>query len=365
MPSDTEPAGDGERRGEAFGRPGPPMSPRSPLRVGFLAAVGAGLAYLLYKALVSAHSVIILIVVAAFLAIGLNPLVDRIQRLGMRRGLAVAAVFLSVVILLGAFGYAVGPPVASQITDFVHHVPSYLRRLERNHTVASLDHKLHFIRKLRQFVTSAGTSSAVAQGVFGIGKAVASGLFNTVTVLILTLYFLSSFNQIKRAMYGLVPRSRRERVSLIGDEILTRVGGYVGGAIVIALIAGTSTLIWLTIFGVPYPYALAVIVTITDVIPLIGATIGAVVVTAAALFTSIPVGIATGVFYIVYQQVENYVIYPRVMKRAVDIHPAAAIVGVLIGGSLFGVVGALLAIPVTAGLQLVIHEVIAPRLETK
>jgi predicted PurR-regulated permease PerM len=155
--------------------------------------------------------------------------------------------------------------------------------------------------------------------------------------------------------------SRRARVSLIGDEVLSRVGGYVAGAVVVALIAGVACLVWVSSLGIPYPLALALIVTLTDVIPLIGATIGAVLVTAVAFFVSLPVGIATGIFFLVYQQVENYLVYPRVMSRSVDVNPAAAIVGALIGGTLLGFVGALLAVPATAAIQLILREVLVPR----
>jgi len=199
--------------------------------------------------------------------------------------------------------------------------------------------------------------------VLGVGKVLLSGLFNIITVLILTLYFVSAFDRIKSFGYRLVPRPRRARAILIGDEILGRVGGYVAGAVVIAVIAGVTSLIWLSALGVPYPLALALLVAITDLIPLVGATIGAVIVTAVAFFVSWPVGVATLIFYLIYQQVENYVIYPRVMKRSVDVSPAAAIVSVLIGGALLGVVGALLAIPMCAATQLIMKEIVIPRQE--
>jgi predicted PurR-regulated permease PerM len=188
-------------------------------------------------------------------------------------------------------------------------------------------------------------------------------VFNVLTVLIMTLYFVSAFDRIKNLCYRMVPRPRRARAVLLGDEILGRVGGYVAGAFVIALIAGLSSLIWLSLpfINVPYALALAMLVAILDIIPLVGATIGAVVVTLVAFTVSLPVGVATLLFYIAYQQIENYVIYPRVMKRSVDVHPAAAIVAVLIGGSLLGVVGALLAIPVAAAVALFLEEVVLPR----
>jgi predicted PurR-regulated permease PerM len=343
-----------------FGRPGRPMSRRSPFRVGFSAAVGAGLAYLLYRALVNAQSVLVLVLVAAFLAIGLNPTVTRLESVGVRRGAAVGLVFLGAVAFFAAFGYAVLPPVVEQVTNFVEALPGYVRDLQENPTVQDLDSRFGLVDRVEEYLTG-DLGRAAATNIVSIGSTLAGLVFKGLTILILTLYFLSSFNTIKDTAYRLVPRTRRARLSLLGDEILSRVGGYVAGAFVVALIAGTATLVWVSALGIPYPLALALIVTITDVIPLIGATIGAVVVTTVAFFVSLPVGIATAVFFVVYQQVENYVVYPRVMSRSVDVNPAAAIVGALVGGTLLGFVGALLAVPATAAIQLILREVLVPR----
>ncbi|MFL6129055.1 MAG: AI-2E family transporter [Mycobacteriales bacterium] len=343
-----------------LGRPGRPMNRFSPFRVGFAFTTGAGLAYLLYQALANARSVLVLVLVAAFLAIGLNPTVTRLERMGIRRGGAVAIVFLGVLAFFAAFGYAVLPPVVTQVANFVEALPGYVRDLQNNRTINDLDQRFGLVDRLNDYV-SGDLGRQVAGNIVAIGQQLAGLVFKGLTILILTLYFLSSFNAIKQTAYRLVPRSRRARVTLIGDEILGRVGGYVAGAVVVALIAGTATLVWVSALGIPYPLALALIVTITDIIPLIGATIGAVIVTAVAFFVSLPVGIATGVFFIVYQQVENYVVYPRVMSRSVDVNPAAAIVGALVGGTLLGFVGALLAVPATAAIQLILREVLVPR----
>ena len=343
-----------------LGRPGRPMNRFSPFRVGFAFTTGAGLAYLLYQALASARSVLVLVLVAAFLAIGLNPTVSRLEQMGLRRGGAVAIVFLGVLAFFAAFGYAVLPPVVTQVANFVDALPGYVRDLQDNPTVTDLDRRFGLVKRLNDYVTG-DLGRQAAGNIVAIGQQVAGLVFKGLTILILTLYFLSSFNGIKQTAYRLVPRSRRARATLIADEILTRVGGYVAGAVVVALIAGTATLVWVSALGIPYPLALALIVTITDVIPLIGATIGAVMVTAVAFFVSLPVGIATGIFFIVYQQIENYLIYPRVMSRSVDVNPAAAIVGALVGGTLLGFVGALLAVPATAAIQLILREVLVPR----
>jgi predicted PurR-regulated permease PerM len=346
-----------------FGRLGRPMSRRSPFRVGFSATIGVGCAYLLYRAVVNAQSVLVLVLVAAFLAIGLNPTVSRLERLGMRRGGAVAVVFLGVLLFFAVVGYAILPPLVEQGTTFISKLPAYVSDLQKNATIDDLDRRFGVIDKVNAYLTSSDLSRRAAQNVLSIGSTIAGIIFKILTILILTLYFLSSFNAITHTAYRMVPRSRRARVTLLGDEILSRVGGYVAGAFLVALVAGTASLVWLSSLGVPYPLALALVVMITDIIPLVGATIGAIAVTVITLLISLPVGIATGIFFIVYQQIENYLIYPRVMKRSVDVNPAAAIVGALVGGTLLGIVGALLAVPATAAIQLILREVLLPRQE--
>lgn len=343
-----------------LGVPGPAGNRRSPFRIGFLGAIGVGTAWLLYQAIVASQGVLVLVVVSAFLAIGLNPMVSRLQQTGMKRGAAVGIVFLGLMAFFALFGYAVLPPVITQIANFVEALPTYVRDLQGNDTIKDLDSRFGIVERLNDYVTG-DLGTQVAGNVVELTQRLASIIFKGLTILILTLYFLSSFNTIKHTAFRLVPRSRRARFSLIGDEILNRVGGYVAGAVVVALIAGVTTLVWVSSLGIPYPLALALIVTLTDIIPLIGATIGATIVTAVAFFVSLPVGIATGIFFLVYQQVENYLVYPRVMSRSVDVNPAAAIVGALIGGTLLGFVGALLAVPATAAIQLILREVLAPR----
>lgn len=346
-----------------FGTLGRPLR-RSPFLIGFTFALGAILAWVAYRAVASVTSVLVLILTAAFLAIGLHPTVTRLERLGLRRGMATTVVFIGVIGFFVGFGYAVVPPIVKQVTALVQAAPDYLQHLRANKTFHHLDQRFGIIDKLNQATSDKNLSKAGTQtvgGVLGIGKVVLSGVFNTLTVLILTLYFVSAFDRIKNGAYRLVPRARRARTVLIGDEILGRVGGYVAGSLTIAAIAGTTTLIWLSLLRVPYPFALALFVAVTDLIPLVGATIGAVIVTVIAFFVSWPVGVGTLLFYVVYQQIENFFIYPKVMKRSVNVSTAAAIVAVLIGGALLGIIGALLAIPTCAAVQLLIEEVAVPR----
>lgn len=348
-----------------FGRPGRPMSSRSPFRVAFTAAIGVAVAYALVQAVIAVRSVLILLLIAAFLAIGLNPAVELMERRGIRRSLAVGLVLFAALLFFTGFGFAVVPPILDQGQEFVATVPGYVTQLQDNERIAELDERFQFLDRARESLDQPeALGASLFGGVLGVGRVVFSAFFSTLTVLILTLYFLSSLPTIKSSAYRLVPRSRRARVGLLTDEILSRVGGYVAGALGIATLAGVSTFLLLMVLGVPYPLALAMLVAVTALIPLIGATIGAVVVVTVALFTSVQAGVICAVFYLVYQQVENYVVYPRVMQRSVDVSPAATVVAVLVGGSLLGVLGALLAIPLAAAVQLVLNEVVAPRQDT-
>ncbi len=181
---------------------------------------------------------------------------------------------------------------------------------------------------------------------------------------ILTLYFLSGMPEIKAAMWRLSPASRRERVSLLGERILDGIGGYVSGAFIVALCAGVATLVFLFVVGLgQYAVALAMVVAFLDVIPMIGATLGAVIVCAIGFATDAHTGIICVIFYVIYQQIENYVIYPRVMSRSVDIPGVVIVIAAVIGATLLGVIGALLAIPTAAAILLIVREVIVRRLD--
>ncbi|MQY06770.1 AI-2E family transporter [Actinomadura macrotermitis] len=347
-----------------FGRPGLPLGRAHPFVFGFTAALGVITAWLLVKAATNARSVLVMIVVALFLAVGLNPAVERLKRIGLSRGWAVAVVFLLVLLFFAGFVASLIPPLTEQVADLTKNVPDYITQLRRNQRIARWDERYHMLQQIQDKINDSKFQQDAAKYALDVGKQALSGTFQTLTVLILSLYFLGSLPQIKTFFYQLAPRSRRARVALLGDEILERIGGYVAGQFTIAFIAGVTSYIFLEILSIPYALALALIVAVTDLIPLVGATIGATVVCLVAFLTGTYEGIAAVIFYVVYQQVENYLVYPRVMKRTVDVQPAVTIVAALIGGTLLGVVGALLAIPTAAAISLLIREVVLPRQET-
>jgi predicted PurR-regulated permease PerM len=348
---------------EQFGRLGRPLRRDSPFMIGFLGALGVFLAWFLIQAILNARSVLVLIVIALFLAIGLNPTVEWLTAHNMRRGLAIAIVFFAVIGAFVGFGFAVVPPVVEQSNAFVKELPTYLDDLRRNPTVRQFDEDYGVIERAQKYVTSGELGQRAFGGLLGVGRVVLNAVFGALTILIMTLYFLAALPSMKRQAYRLVPASRRERVTLLGDEVLARTGQFVSGALTVAFIAAFTSYMFLSIVDMPYAIALAVFVGLLDLIPLVGATIAAIVVSLIGFSQSIGVGIACIIFYVAYQQFENYVVYPHVMRRAVDVPAPVTVVAVLLGGALLGIVGALIAIPVAAAVLLVVRQVAIPRMD--
>ncbi|HET6214045.1 MAG TPA: AI-2E family transporter [Micromonosporaceae bacterium] len=346
-----------------FGRPGRPFG-RGPFYVGFFGGLGVLSAYYGVQALIGALNILVLIFIAIFLAIGLHPAVSRLQRWGLPRGLAVAAVALIGMLIFCGGLFALVPPLIREVSTFVAKLPDFLDALNRNEWVRDLTARYDIIERAKAVVTPENLTSAAGGLLGGVGL-VFGTIFNVLTALILTVYFLGDFDRLKAGAYRLVPASRRDRVQALGDEMLTKVGGYIAGALLIAFLAGLSTFVFALIVGLAYAGALAVVVAVTDLIPQIGAMLGAVVVIVVGFATSIPIGIAAVVFFVIYQQLENWLIYPRVMSRTVRVTDLAAIVSALLGAALLGVIGALIAIPACAAVQLVIREVFVPRQESR
>jgi predicted PurR-regulated permease PerM len=352
--------------GDSFGTPGPPLKHHSPFYIGFFGAAGAILAIWLGQQIASVSSILILIIVAMFLAVGLNPWVEMLVRRGLKRTWAVLTVIVVVLLALALFVLAIVPVITDQVNAIVDRAPEWFNELRNNDTIQRLDEKYDILGRAQQVIEDGGWTQKVFGGVLGFGLALVSALVNTFIIIVLMLYFLASLPSIKRAAYRLAPASRRERVTDLGDQILRNFGGYVSGAFIVALAAGITSLVFLFIVGLgEYAVALAVVVAVLDVIPMIGATLGAIVVTAIGFATDPKIGLACLIFYVVYQQFENYVVYPRVMARSVDIPGSLIVVAALIGAALLGVVGALLAIPTAAALQLLLREVFVRRQEAR
>jgi len=355
----------GERARRQYGQAGRPLNRQSPFYVGFVGAIGVLTAYGLWQAISSLDTVITLLIVAFFLTLALNPVVEVLVRRGLSRGPSVAVVFVLLVLLFTLLGLVVVPPVSQQGADLTNNAPAYLEQVLRNPRLMELDQHYQVFAKLQEEFTkriSDGSfMSQVAGGVLGAGRIIASGIFSTLTVLVLTLYFLSSLPALKRAAYAVVPASRRPRFISLSEEIMRRVGSYAIGQVVVATVNAFCAWIMMSIVGIPYAAVLAVAVGFLGLVPMVGATLGAAVVAAVAVFDDPRKAVIAIVYFLVYQQTENYLVAPRIMQRTVSVPGAVTVVAALTGGTLLGMLGALLAIPAAAGLLLLYEEVLVPR----
>ena len=289
---------------------------------------------------------------------GLNPAVETLRKRNLSRNAAVTVIFSSVILFVVFFALVVVPPVISQGTNLIESGPQLLQDLMKNETINQLNTQYGIIDTLQQrlkSVTSDGTLLiSTFGGVIGVGKSVLSGFFTALTILVLTLYFIN-------LGLSLVPASRRDRVGLLTNAIIARVGSFVGSQILIAAMAAVFVTILSTILGLPSPIAIGMFVLVAALIPLIGHFIGAGIFTLIALSQSLLIGVVAFVAYVVYVQIENYVVTPRIMKRTLSVPGAVTIIAALIGSSLLGLVGGLLAVPVAASIILILDEVVIPR----
>ncbi len=336
---------------------------RSPFQWGFFGGIGVLLAYVSYLVLDTIRDTLILIAIATLLAIGLDPLVNLFTRRGLKRGAGVAIVFLGLLALVGAAIYAIVPPIVNEVGSFIATVPDRIAELQNNDTIRNLDQKFGVLEALRNSNIVQNLGSGAAGGILTASFTVASILVDLVIILILTLYLLAGFPKIKAAAYRLVPASRRVRVTDLGDRILKQMGGYLSGATIIAIQAGLVAGLFGYFVGLPYPWAIALAAAVLDFIPVVGPITVGVGMTLLGLTQGLTVGIGAGVFYLFQHLFEAYWLYPRVMRRTVDISTGSVVVAILIGAALLGVTGAILAVPVAAAIMLIGREVIMPMQE--
>ncbi len=341
-----------------------PLLRRSPFAIGFLGAVGAMVAVALANALTQLTSIIVLVVVALFLALGLNPLVEELVTRGLRRGLAVGAVAGTGLIIVGLGSTAVVPVITRQVDLLVRNAPGYLQQLRANPTIAGFDAEYQVLSKATEYLTSGALLNNVFGGLLGAGMYLANALFSVFITLVLTVYFLFTLEAIKLALYQLSPASVRGRVRHISGMVFSRIGGYLTGMFILVTLASTCAFVMMLIVGLgEYALALAFIVAVCWFVPLIGASVAAVIVSIMGFTVSPTIGIICLVYFLVYIQFDAYVVQPRVMARQVNVPGALVVVAALAGGTLLGIVGALLAVPTMAVLLVLYREIAVPHLE--
>jgi predicted PurR-regulated permease PerM len=331
--------------------------------LGIVLAVAA-----LLKLLWIAHQVLTWVVIAVFLALALDPLVNLLMRLGIRRrGLAIGATFLLLAIVIFALGATFIPTLVGEINDFIDAVPQYVKDLtEGRGRLGFLERDYQIVERVQDAASNIEISRIL--GVSGTAVAVTKGVITaivaTITIVVMTFFMLLEGPKWVERFFDELPEESRPRLRRIGREVYATVGGFVAGAVTIALIAGITTAIVLSILGVSYAFALALLVSFFDLIPLAGATIAAVVVTTVAVLDAgWTIGLIVLGWFIVYQQLENHVLYPLVYSRTVELSPLVILIAVLIGASVAGVIGALGAIPIAGTIQVLVRDWLRTRRE--
>jgi len=311
------------------------------------------------------RQVISWLLISLFLALALDPFVSWIERRGrVGRGAAIGLAYFVIALLIVGIGLTFVPKLIDEVNGLVQALPDYVHDVTHGRgRLGFLETKYHVVEKVRQLVRNGGASRVLglSGAAIAITRSVLTIIAATVTIVFLTFFLLLEGRAWVERFFSLMPPQSRPRWRRVGHDIYRTVGGYVTGNLLISLIAGVSITVVLLVLGVPYAVALGLLVAVLDLIPLAGATIAGVVVVGVALLHSVPAGIIVGVFFIVYQQLENHFLQPVIYGRTVQLSPLVVLVSVLIGAALAGILGALAAIPVAGTIQVVIRDMLAHR----
>ena len=339
---------------------------RNPVMWGFSVAIGLLLAALLATTVIQLQSVVLSVFIAFFITLGLDPLIRLLQRWGLKRGMAIVSVIVVFVLIVAGLIWVVVPILVSQISTLVTTVPQEITRLNNEGwfdivneaTNGAATNALDWAQKT---ATDPNTWATVGGGAVQVGSSIVNGVSTGLFVFILTLNFIATLGGIKKAGYSLINASVRPRFEEYAERIMASVGSYLNGMVVLAFINAVFSGLLLWIVGAPYSFVIAVICFFITLIPLIGTIITTIFMTVIALFASPIAALVVLVAMLVYMQVEAYILTPRVMSKAVQIPGSLVLIAALAGGTLLGLVGALVAIPMAAGVVLLVREVVIPR----
>src|ERR1700730_9105430 len=341
----------------APGGGGSGVRPGQMFRWGVYVSLGVLAVLAAAAAVYTTRAVLVRVLIALFIAVSLDPAVRALTRRGMRRSTAVLVIFLIVCVLVAAFLVSVIPAMVHQFQSLVHDFPGYIASLsDRSARFRDLTDRFHLTGKVQDLI--AGLPGKLGGGLLGFTRRLFGAMFDTLTVLVLTIYFMADMPRIRHGATRLFPAAHRARAGRIADVMVDKVGAYMIGNLLISLAAGLASFAVFAALGVPFAVPLAFAVALCDLIPMIGATLGAVICVLAALLTTDlwPTTVVVAIFFVAYQQLENYLIAPRILRHTVSLSAAAVLLAGLIGGTVLGLIGALMAIPGAAALKVVLAE---------
>ncbi len=327
-----------------------------------------GVFILLGLALVRLQRELIWVGVSIFLALALESPVNYISKYLPRRsrGLAVLFVFLVALLILGFVGFVLTPPIVRQSNDLVHAIPRYYNEFLQTNNIAANYLRSHDIQSLASNYQDKIISSVASRSAFGIFGSIIGSIIGFITILTLTFFTVLELPRLEEIFWRYQPNDQRERRQHLWSRMRKTVSGYVNGNLLTSVIAAVSTMIMLLILGVPYRVSLGVLVGILDLIPLVGATLAAVIVAIMVLiFGGVTKAIIVIIFFVIYQQVENHILQPMVYSKTVRISPLIVAIAAIFGAVLGGIVGVLVAIPIAASAQILFKDYLDRRMNTK
>lgn len=341
-----------------------------PFATGFILTLGGLTAIGLGVAVSSLSTVLISIAFALFVALGLDPVVQSLVKRGVGRGWAITIVFAALALLVAGVLMLVLPTLVGQITQFATDIPRLIASFQNSSTFAWLQKTFgtdvsSVISEIEAYLVHPDRVATLGRGVLQVGGTIAATLSGIIIVLVLSLYFLASLPAIKTGFTRLLPARNRPKAAAMTEEITSSVGSYLGGMVVLAFCNSIVALILHLALGLPFPMLMAVIAFCITLIPLVGSVLYWGLATVIALFTGPLAALIFAAVYLIYMQLEAYVLTPKVMSRAISVPGALVVIGALVGGTLLGLLGALIAIPVTASVLLIIKQVLVPKQDAK
>jgi predicted PurR-regulated permease PerM len=342
------------------------MKLASAFQLGLFGGLGVLTALVIGGAVTTLANVITYVFAAVFLALGLDPLVSKLEKFKFPRPIAVLTVIVGLVGFLAGLIWSLAPTLITQSTKFLDSAPDILRDITKFPFVVSLDDQLDgavgsALADAGGFLTDSANWPSLVGGVVQVGISLFNGAFGFLIILVLTVFFLASLESLKASLTKLVPASKRERYTKISQQISISVGRYVIGQVSVAALNATLAFIAMSIVGLPFALVLAFIVFLLAIIPLVGSVSGAALVVMVAAAVDPTSAIVLGIYFLIYLQIEAYVVSPRVMRVAVSVPAPIVVIAALSGGALLGILGALVAIPFAASVIFIVREIFIPR----
>jgi predicted PurR-regulated permease PerM len=341
-----------------------------PLVIAFIATLGVLGGLVLGSAIASITAILIYIVLALFISLGLDPIVRLLERRGVKRGGGIAIVFGAFAVLALAFFIFVLPPILAQVGQFITEFPEAVQDAVNSEWFLALAPDLQdavgaALAELSTLLAKPETIAAVGGGALAVGIGIVNAITASFIVIALTLYFLSSLTGMKNALYDLAPARDRATLSDMTERITASVGSSLIGSVTLSSINAAVVFVLHLVIGLPFAALMAFIAFVITLIPLFGSVIFWLLATGVALFSSPAQALTFFVAYLIYIQIESYVVSPRVMNRAVSIPAALVLIGALVGGALAGVIGVLVALPIMASMLLILREIVVPKQSLK